>query len=80
MRVESMLSVGFLSIVIATGIGNVPDGFASDKHRVDVIDALHERVAQLDSMKTQSQKTRVDVIETIGSEGAVYPYTKPMSH
>jgi hypothetical protein len=46
---------------------------------VDVIGTLNERVAQLDSMKARGEWIRVDVIGSIGSEGSVYPYTKPMS-
>lgn len=80
MRVQGILMVGFLAVMAVTGATNTADSFASDAYRVDVIDALHETVAQQDSVKTQNQKTRVDVIETIGSDGAVYPYTKPMSH
>ena len=80
MRVKGISIVGFLAVTAVTGVTNASDGFASDTHRVDVIDALHESVAQVDSMKARSQMKRVDVIETIGSEGAVYPYTKPMSH
>lgn len=80
MRAKGMLMIGFLAVMAVTGATHASHSFASDAHRVDVIDALHEAVAQVDSMKTHNQKTRVEVIETIGSEGTVYPYTKPMSH
>jgi len=53
MRVKSMSGVGFLLIAVATGVGNVSDSFASDGYRVDVIDALHETVAQKDSGQGQ---------------------------
>jgi len=80
MRVKSMLTMGFMSMMIATGVMNVSDSFASDAYRVDVIDALHATVAQEDSVKAGVEWTRVDVIERIGSQGTAYPYTQPMSH
>ena len=79
MRAKGRLMIGFLAVMAVTGATHASHSFASDAYRVDVIDALHEKVAQQDSVKTQNQKTRVDVIETIGSDEAVYPYTKPMS-
>ncbi|NJN69753.1 MAG: hypothetical protein HC801_05380 [Nitrospira sp.] len=80
MRVQGMLIVGFLTVMVGTGTTTVPKSFASAAHRVDVIDAVHETVAQIDSVKAGSQRIRVDVIESLESEGPVYPYTKPMSH
>lgn len=78
MRAKSMLRVGFLAVMAVTGVVNTSDCFA-DARRVDVIGSLQETVVQSDGMKGQGDKVRVDVIERIGSEGAVYPYTKPMS-
>lgn len=75
-----MMVVGFLAVMAVTGATNASDSFASDAHRVDVIDALHETVAQVDSVKAGSEGMRVDVIESVRSEGPRYPYTKPMSH
>jgi hypothetical protein len=80
MRAKSMWAIGFLSMVAATGVMNVSDSVASDANRVDVIESLHETVAQEDSVKAGVEWTRVDVIENIGSEGAGYPYSQPMSH
>lgn len=80
MRQKGMLMIGFMAVMAVTGATNVPKSFASDAHRVDVIDALHATVAQVDSVKAGSERMRVDVIESIGSEGPGYPYTKPMSH
>lgn len=74
MRVKSMLTVGVFSVMAAS------TSFASDANRVDVIETLHETVAQEDSVKAGSEQRRVDVIESIKSEGPGYPYTKPMSH
>ena len=80
MRVKSMVAIGFLSMVAATGVVNTSDSVASDANRVDVIDSLHETVAQEDSVKAGSEQRRVDVIERIAPEGAAYPYSRPMSH
>ena len=78
MRVNSMLTVGFLAIMGATAAVNVSDSFAAAQ-RVDVIETTNETVAQLDSNKDGGHGMRVDVIGSIGSEGRAYPYTKPMS-
>ncbi|MGC4099638.1 MAG: hypothetical protein QM706_21295 [Nitrospira sp.] len=80
MNMKSILAIGFLSIVAATGVVNATDGIASDANRVDVIGTLHVSVPQQDSDTVGKQRTRVDVIERIGSQGAAYPYNKPMSH
>lgn len=74
MKVKSMLTVGVFSVMAAT------TSFASDANRVDVIETLHETVAQADSVKAGSEPTRVDVVEGIAPEGAAYPYSRPMSH
>ena len=81
MSAKSMFKMGFLSMIAATGLFGASNGFAADAHqRVDVIGTLNGREAQLDSMKARGEWIRVDVIGSIGSEGPVYPYTKPMSH
>ena len=76
MRGKNKLAVAFLVVMAVIGVVRASDSFA-DVSRVDVIGDLRETVAQSDSMKVQG--VRVDVIERIGSEGAVYSYTKPMS-
>lgn len=80
MRVKSILTAGFLSMVAATAAANVADSFAADAHRVDVIETPNETVAQVDSNKTGGEGMRVDVVGSIGAEGPVYLYSKPMSH
>ncbi|TKS60761.1 MAG: hypothetical protein EWM72_01066 [Nitrospira sp.] len=75
MRVKSMLTVGFLSMMAATAVVNASDSFAAAQ-RVDVINRLDETVAQLDSATIKSM--RVDVIDRIGSGGALYAYPKSM--
>ena len=78
MRGKSMLAVAFLAVMAVTGVVRASDSFAGAS-RVDVIGDLRETVVQVDSMKAQGERVRVDVIENVGSEGAVYLYTKPMS-
>ena len=80
MRVKDMLMIGFLAVTVVTGATTMPDSFASDAFRVDVIDALHETVAQQDSVKAGGEQRRVDLVENIQPGGPEYPYTKPMSH
>ena len=78
MRVKSMLTVGFLSMMAATAVVNASDSFAAAQ-RVDVIDRLDETVAQLDSATmTEGKSMRVDVIDRISSGGALYAYPKSM--
>lgn len=79
MRVTSLLTVGFLTLVAATGVVHVSDSFATDARRVDVVGTLNEKVAQLDSKAAGGDGMRVDVIGHVGSEGPAYPYTKPAS-
>ena len=80
MSVKSVFKMGFLSVIAAAGLFGASNGFAADVSRVDVISTPNETVAQLDSAKTDGESMRVDVIGSIGSEGSVYPYTKPTSH
>jgi hypothetical protein len=78
MRTRGRKLVGFLAVIVVTAVVNASDSFA-DAHRVDVIGNLGGTVVQSDGIKAQGNRVRVDVIERIGSGGAVYPYTKPMS-
>mgnify|MGYP001399065142 FL=1 len=74
MSVKSILTVGVFSVMAAT------TSFASAANRVDVIETVQETVAQEDSVKAGSEQKRVDVIERIAPQGAVYLYSQPMSH
>ena len=80
MSTTSVYKMGFLSMIAATGVIVASNGLSSEARRVDVIETLHETVAQLDSMQAKDQPMRVDVIESIGAKGTVYPYTKSLSH
>ena len=74
MRVNSMLTVGFLAMVATVALG-ASDSFANGPQRVDVIDNLPAK-AQWDSVKTDGEKAkRVDVVDTLESRGPVYPST-----
>jgi hypothetical protein len=65
MRVPSILTIGFLSLVGVAGAVNVSESFAARAQRVDVIDRLPTEGVQSDSMKTAGDKTmRVDVIDS----------------
>jgi hypothetical protein len=77
-RAKSGWVAGVFPVMAVTGVVSASESFA-DVSRVDVIGHLRETVAQSDSMKAQGERVRVDVIENIGAEGAVYSYTKPMS-
>jgi hypothetical protein len=75
MSVKSVLRMGFLSMLAATAALNASNSFAAGAQRVDVLDSVPTG-AQWDSMKAAGdQAMRVDVIESIGSDGAVYPST-----
>jgi hypothetical protein len=77
---KSVFAMGLLSMVAATGLFAASNGVAAESQRVDVVESLHEKTAQLDSQKAKGEETRVDVIGSIGSEGPAYPYSKSLSH
>ena len=75
MRMKILLAVGFLSMVTASAAVSASNSFAASQ-RVDVIDHLPKKGVQLDSMTpTGDQSMRVDVIDSIGNQGPVYPST-----
>lgn len=80
MSAKSMLTIGFLSMMAATGVVNASDSLAA--HRVDVIGTINQTLAQADSVKAGFEWRRVDVLGTIGFrfKGPVYPYSMGMSH
>ena len=80
MRMKSVLTIGFLSMLAATGVVITSDSLAAHPDRVDIIGTLHEKVTQRDSGKaTERLSMRVDVIDSIGNGGPSYPYIKPMN-
>ena len=80
MRVKSLLTIGFLSMLATTGVMITTDSFAAHPGRVDVIGNLHDKTTQQDSAKTtESPSMRVDVIDTITHGGPSYPYIMPVN-
>ncbi len=82
MRGNSVLTIGFLAMMAATVGLNASTSLAAHPDRVDVIGTVkNETVAQVDSTHiTARQSRRVDVIDSIGSKGPAYPYSRSMSH
>jgi hypothetical protein len=77
--VKTMVAIGFLSIVAATGLANASDDVTAGAHRVDVIESSQRTITQKDSAKGGDTQRRADVVDSIRSGGPEYPYTKPMS-
>ena len=80
MRVKSMLAIGFLSMMAATGVVNASDSLEANASRVDVIGTIYLTLAQADSLKAGFDWKRVDVLGNIGPEGPANPYTMALSH
>ena len=78
MSAKSIVKMGFLAMIAATSVLGAVEGFAADTRRVDVIGTIDETVAQLDSQlkPTEGKFMRVDVIDSIGSSGPLYVYSK----
>lgn len=80
MRMKSILTIGFLSMLATVGVMITTDSFAAHPGRVDVIGDLHDKTTQHDSAKTtESQSMRVDVVDKIPYGGPSYPYIQPMN-
>ena len=79
MTVKKVFAMGMVSMAVALGVTALSSSAALAFHRADLIDSLQETAVQPDSMRVKGWM-RVDVIESIGSEGPVQPYTQPMSH
>jgi len=83
MKVKSMLAVGFLSMIVATGVVTTSDSFASDVQRVDVM----ERMGHGGSTYSFSQPdgagtchgTGLSVVERIGHGGSTYSSSQSKS-
>jgi len=80
MKMKSILTMGFLSILTTTGFAITTDSFAAHPGRVDVIGTMHDKRTQHDSAKTTEKTSmRVDVVDSIAHGGPLYPYMKPMN-
>ena len=78
MSAKNIVKMGFLAMIAATSVLGAVEGFAADTRRVDVIGTIDETVAQLDSQlkPTEGKFMRGDVIDSIGSSGPLYVYSK----
>lgn len=79
MSKKGLFTMSVLSVIAAVGGVAMSNGSALAFHRVDLIESLQETTVQADSMRGK-QFMRVDVIESIGSDGPAHSYTPPMSH
>jgi hypothetical protein len=88
MSAKKMFTVGFLSMMVASGVVKVPDSFASDAQRVEVIERIgaggsaysssRPMPVQLgDSHVAGTERGEVDVIERIGAGGSTYSSSQP---
>lgn len=83
MRAQSILAVGFLSMMVASGVVKATDGFASEAQRTDLFERIGAggaMYAPSQSAPTQSGESvapgvkegKVDVITRIGAGGSLY--------
>ncbi|MGE0471716.1 MAG: hypothetical protein AB7L09_25325 [Nitrospira sp.] len=83
MRVKSMMTVGFLSIVVATGVASAPDGAASETQRVNSIERMGAGGSAYSSNHADGvgtcPVTGVNAIERIGHGGSTYSFSRSKS-
>ena len=72
MNAKTMLTMGVLSMMVASGVVKVPDSFASEAQRVDVI----ERIGAGGSTYSSSQGTML----AREDDGAPYSSSQPTSN
>ncbi|NJL16919.1 MAG: hypothetical protein HC938_06670 [Nitrospira sp.] len=83
MRVKNIVTVGFLSMVVASGVANASDGVATENQRVNVI----ERIGAGGSAYSSNQPdnvgmcpvTGMNVTERIGHGGSTYSFSRSKS-
>ena len=90
MNAKSMFTMGFLSMMVVSGVMKVPDSFASEPQRANVIERIGAGGSTYsysqpmpfqpgDSKVTEMERREVDVIEDrIGAGGSTYSYSRPM--
>ena len=87
MSVKSMLAVGFLSMMVATGVVTTSDSVASDVQRVDVLERMghggstyassQSKPVQVGDCQVMGEEGRkVDATERIGAGGSTYSYSR----
>ncbi len=88
MSTKKMFAVGVLSMMVASGVVKVPDSFASEAQRVDVIERIGAGGSTYSSSRPMpvqpgdsvagTERRKVDVIERIGTGGSTYSSRQPM--
>jgi hypothetical protein len=89
MSAKKIFTMGFLSMMVASGVVKVPDSFASEAQRVDVIERIGAggstysssqpmTIQPGDSNVAGTERRKVDVIERIGAGGSTYSSSQPM--
>jgi hypothetical protein len=89
MSAKTVFTMGLLSMMVASGVVKVPDSFASEAQRADVIERIgaggstysYSRPMPFqpgDSSVTGMERRKVDVIERIGAGGSTYSYSRPI--
>ncbi len=68
MNLAGLLIAGLSLVGVTQGV-SVTDKFDTEARRVDVIEMIHGNAVQSDSNERGSNGNRVDVIESIGSQG-----------
>ena len=82
MSTKKMFAVGVLSMMVASGVVKVPDSFASEAQRVEVIKRIGAGGSTYSSSQPMpvqpgdsvagTERRTVDVIERIGAGGSIY--------
>ena len=89
MSAKKMFVMGFLSMMVASGVVKVPDSFASEAQRVDAIERIGAGGSTYSSSRSMpsqpgdsnvagTERRKVDVIERIGAGGSTYSSSQPM--
>ena len=89
MSTKKMFTMGFLSMMVASGVVKVSDSFAFEAQRADVIERIGAGgstysssqpmpVQSGDSHVTGTERRKLDVIERIGVGGSTYSSSLPM--
>ena len=82
MSVKSLVTVGYLSLVVTAGVANASDGAASEAQRVNI----SERIGVGGSAYSSSQpdgtgtysSTGVNITERMGHGGSTYSSSQPV--
>ncbi len=88
MSAKKMFTMGFLSMMVASGVVKVPDSFATEAQRVEVIERIGAGGSKYSSSRPMpvqpgdsvagTEQRKVEVIERIGAGGSTYSSNQPM--